>query len=110
MIESLERRAMTLAAAAGLVVVLNSATSFAFNFGVESWKVALFVASLVAMVVCIGLAVLALAPEGSWKGAGPDRPLVLFWAIAAFALGITLIALLSAIGALQALGEDTLFG
>jgi ABC-type uncharacterized transport system permease subunit len=110
MIESLERRAMTLAAAAGLVVVLNGATSVAFNFGVESWKVGLFVAGLVAMVVCIGLALLAIAPENAWKGAGSDRPLLLFWATAAFALGITLIALLSAIGALQALGEETPFG
>jgi hypothetical protein len=110
MIESLERRAVMLAAAAGLVVVLNSATSLAFNFGVESWKVALFVASLVALVVCIALAVLAIAPENSWKGAGSDRPLLLFWATASFALGIMFIALLSAIGALQALGEEAPFG
>jgi hypothetical protein len=79
MIESLERRAVTLAAAAGLVVVLNSATTLAFNFGVESWKVGLFVASLVAMVVCIAHSLLAVAPEQSWNGAGPDRSLLLFW-------------------------------
>jgi hypothetical protein len=107
MVESLERRAMFLTAVAALVLALNSGIGFVY--GAETWHVAVYVAGVAALVITVGLSVLALAPDHPRTAALPERPMLLFWAHCALAAAVLFIGVNAASSAVQAIGGRSPF-
>jgi hypothetical protein len=109
--DDIERRAVTIAAAAGLVTILNGFNTFTFTIGPQNWQVAVLVASFAALVACLVLAVLALAPVTVVRGGVPDKAALVFWATAAFAAGVILVAGSTSASAVVLLSRgESLFG
>lgn len=84
MTDALERNATVTAVVAGLIVALYSGTGFALSFGLATWHIALYVATLAALVVTIGLALLVVAPDHPRTTNLPQRPALLLAARVAF--------------------------
>jgi hypothetical protein len=107
--DSLERRAVLLLLVSGLVIPFATNGLFVLSLGIETWRVALYIASLAGLVVALILALLTLAPDNPRTAVLPDRSALVFWGFAAFSAGISLTALSAAIAAIQALGNQTPF-
>jgi hypothetical protein len=109
--DHVERRAVTIAAVAGLVTIFNGFNTFTFTIGPETWQVAVLVASFAALVACLVLAVLALAPVMLVRRGVPSKAVLVFWATAAFAAAVILVAGSTSASAVLLLNRgESLFG
>jgi hypothetical protein len=99
---------VTLAAAVGIVLVFRGGIAYGV-FGVATWHVALYLASIVPLGLAAALCGLVFFPE-TWAWARRPRSELLRWAALAFVAGLVLTAAGYVAVAIDALTRDTRFG